>query len=71
MQLAVEASHTLPVQQICLALAVPRSTFYYQAQPLATHPPPNALSAAERSDVLATVNSERFCNDSPRVTVHE
>jgi len=69
MRLAVEASQTLPVQQICLALEVPRSTFYYQPQPMVTHPPLNALSAAERSDVLATVNSERFCNDSPRVIV--
>ena len=55
---------------------VPRSTFYYASVSLQTQAqaPQNALSAAERENVhplegvfLAVVNSERFCNDSPRV----
>jgi putative transposase len=30
---------------------------------------PHALSAAERADILAVCNSERFCNSAPRAIV--
>ena len=51
MALALEATQTLPVQNVCLALAVARSTFYYAPKPnlVLALPPTNALSRAERA----------------------
>jgi putative transposase len=71
MTLAFEATQTLPVQGVCLALDVARSSFYYTPIPRLRPmlPPQNALSRAERSEVCLTANSERFCNDSPRAMV--
>jgi len=59
------------VQVVCQALDVARSTFYYVPKPSLkpAQLPQNALSPAERAEVLLTANSERFCNDSPRVIV--
>lgn len=67
----MEASQTLAVQNVCMALDVPRSSFYYAPKPglVPMLPPINALSLAERAEVRLTANSERFCNDSPRVIV--
>ena len=85
MTLAREAPQTLPIRDVCLSLDVPRSSFYYAlvtpspatlTVSLPTQAPQNVLSAVERENVhplrgvfLAVVNSERFCNDSPRVIV--
>lgn len=71
MALAVVASQVLPVQNICAALAVPRSTFYYDPKLLRKlgKPPQNALSFDERQAALLLANSERFCNDTPRAIV--
>lgn len=59
------------MQRACEALQVPRSTVYRwrrpmprrQAEPAST---PRALSVAEKSTVLATVNTPRFQDQAPR-----
>lgn len=73
---------TVGVQAACLALGVPRASFYrWRATPaapasgLATARPagppgghPRALSAAERQAVLDVLHSPRFCDVSPAET---
>lgn len=58
------------IARACRVLAVPRSTLYRarQAQPEAQPrpTPPRALSAAEKAEVRAVLNSERFCDSAPR-----
>ena len=58
------------VTDACQALGVPRSTYYRARQPTpsaAPAPPsPRALSPAERAEVRAVLNSERFVDCAPR-----
>ena len=58
------------VSQACRALSVPRSSVYRARQPEsepAPRPsPPRALSEDEKAEVRAVLNSERFCDSSPR-----
>ena len=59
------------VQAACDALAVPRSSRYAaqrpkpDAAPRPVSPPPNALTALEKTAVLAELNSERFADQTP------
>jgi len=70
----IEAAETLAedvgVSEACRSLGVPRRT-YYRAQekkdePAARPTPPRALSDEEREHVRAVLNSDRFCDSSPR-----
>jgi putative transposase len=58
------------VSQACRALSVPRSSVYRARQPKAEpspRPTPSrALSAKEKAEIRAILNSERFCDSSPR-----
>ena len=58
------------VLQACRALSVPRSSVYRarrpKAEPLPRPTPNRALSAEEKAEVRAVLNSERFCDSSPR-----
>jgi putative transposase len=64
--MAEELAETVGVSQACRSLGVPRSSFYRARQPRAAPParptPPRALSAAEKAEVRAELNSERFCD---------
>jgi putative transposase len=72
----IQATETLAqqvgVSAACRALGVARSTLYRQRQPAAPAPegerPPaaRALTPEERATVRATLNSERFADQSPR-----
>jgi putative transposase len=59
------------VQTACEALAVPRSSLYAwrcpkpAPTPRPATPPANALSAEEKTAVLAELNSERFADQTP------
>ncbi len=66
-------AETVGVQAACVALAVPRATFYRRRRQqsagpqLSTRPrPPLALTPAERQEVLDVLHSERFVDRSPR-----
>ena len=70
----IESAETLGkevgVLQACCALSVPRSSVYRARQPK-TEPsarltPPRALSAEEKTEIRTVLNSERFCDSSPR-----
>jgi len=54
----------------CAALAVPRASYYRAQQPRpAPRPrptPPRALTASQRDDVLAILDSDRFADKAPR-----
>lgn len=59
-------------QTACEAFGVPRSSLYAARQPQARvaapspkAPPPNALTPAEKTEVLAELNSERFVDQTP------
>lgn len=58
------------VLQACRALSVPRSSIYRARQPKAEpapRPTPDrALSDEEKAEIRAVLNSERFCDSSPR-----
>jgi transposase InsO family protein len=58
------------VSQACQALSVPRSSVYRARQPKVEpkpRPTPSrALSKAEKAEVRGVLNSERFCDSSPR-----
>ena len=58
------------VWQACHALGVPRSSVYRARQPQAAPSPrptpPRALSNEEKAEIRAILNSERFCDSSPR-----
>ena len=59
------------VQAACQALAVPRSSRYALRRPKPTAPPrpvtppPNALTALEKTAVVAELNRERFADQTP------
>jgi len=59
------------VQAACEALAVPRSSVYAvrrpksETTPRPALPPPNALTALEKTVVLAELNSDRFADQTP------
>ncbi len=61
---------SLGVAPVCRALAVPRATYYRWQQPRASGPAglrrvPRALPPAERQQVLAVLNDERFADLAP------
>jgi len=73
MQIARELGETVGVASACVALDVPRSSFYRCSsvrpptpaeQPRPT--PARALTAQERADVVGVLNSERFMDQPPR-----
>ena len=65
-----ELATQIGVKSACAALNVPRSRVYRACQPQrarAPRPTPaHALSAEERAQVRATLNSERFMDQAPR-----
>lgn len=70
----IEATETLAkdvgVSQASRALSVPRSSVYRarkpKAEPTPRPAPSRALSDEEKAEVRAVLNSERFCDSSPR-----
>ena len=70
MALVTEQKPTLGVAPACRALAVPRATYYRWQHPKARVPArprrvPRALPPAERQQVLAVLNDERFADLAP------
>jgi putative transposase len=68
---AVEAlGEDVGVSQACGALSVPRSSVYRarlpKAEPAPRPTPERALSNEEKAEVREVLNSERFCDSSPR-----
>lgn len=67
---AEELGATVGVSEACRVLGVPRSSLYRARQPQAAPAPrptpPRALSAAEKAEVRAVLNSERFWDSAPR-----
>ncbi len=68
---AVEAlGEDVGVSQACGALSVPRSSIYRarlpKAEPAPRSTPERALSDEEKAEVRTVLNSERFCDSSPR-----
>lgn len=67
-----DLAQTVPVTQACRALSFPRSTLYRFRQPVVEKEPQprpkpeRALSDEERARVRELLNSERFCDQSPR-----
>ena len=65
-----ELAAQIGVKSACEALRVPRSQVYRERQPKATPlprpTPAHALSSAERGEVRATLNSQRFMDQAPR-----
>lgn len=66
--IAQELSDVVGIAPACQALGVPRSRLYPRPQAsLSPHPTPvHALSAQERAEVRAVMNSERFMDRAPR-----
>jgi len=59
---------TLSVSSVCLALELPRASFYRHSKPRLVGPrkkSSRALDAVERIAVLSELNSERFCDLAP------
>ena len=59
------------MREACAVLGVPRSTYYHARQPPTGAAPqraasPRALSADERAEIRAVLNSERFVDCAPR-----
>jgi len=71
MQTVQSLASAIGAQAACQALAVPRSSLYAArrtgppAPPRLASPPANALSAQEKTTVLAQLNSERFADQTP------
>jgi len=70
MAIVREQQATLGVAPVCRALAVPRATYYRWQRPQASGPAPprrvpRALPPAERQQVLALLNDERFADLAP------
>ena len=69
-EVAEEVGEKTGVSAACRALSVPRSNVYRARKPKvppAPRPTPDrALSPAEKREVRAVLNSERFCDNSPR-----
>jgi len=68
---AVEAlGEDVGVSQACCVLSVPRSSVYRgrlpKAEPATRSTPERALSDEEKAEVRKVLNSERFCDSSPR-----
>ena len=67
-----ELAQSVPVTQACSALGFARSTLYRSRQPVVEKEPQprpkpaRALSDEERATVRSLLNSERFCDQSPR-----
>jgi transposase InsO family protein len=66
-----DLAETVGMQRACEALQVPRSTLYRWRRPQPPRQPeqtpaPRALSVAEKSTVLETVNTPRFQDQAPR-----
>jgi putative transposase len=71
-----EARVGMPIQAACAVMGVPRATWYRRRHPgpdtsapgasgAGSRPtPPNALSAAERQEILAVLGSDRFVDKS-------
>ena len=61
---------TMGVKRACEALQVPRSRIYRERQPKAEPAPrptpAHALSSAERGEIRARLNSQRFMDQAPR-----
>lgn len=61
---------TIGVENACRVLSIPRSSLYRARHapnaPAQRSPSPRALSEAETSAIRATLNSERFADQSPR-----
>jgi transposase InsO family protein len=72
MQIARELGETVGVASACAALNLPRSSYYRKsasgspAKPAQRSTPQRALTAQERADVVAELNSERFMDQPPR-----
>lgn len=70
----IEAAETsgeeVGVSEACRVLGVPRSSVYRarrpEAEPAPRPTPKRAMSAEEKAQVRAVLNSERFCDSSPR-----
>lgn len=65
-------AETVGVRPACAAFAVPRSSLYAHRQPTPTGetraaplPPANALTAVEKTALLAELNSDRFADQTP------
>ena len=63
----------IPLREACIAVGVPRRTFYRLQNPVVAAPPPKpkppsprALSVPEQATVLDLLNSERFQDQAPR-----
>ena len=70
MAIVTEQRVTLGVAPVCRALAVPRATYYRWQHPKASVPArprrvPRALPPAERQQVLAVLNADRFADLAP------
>jgi putative transposase len=68
---AVEAlGEDVGVSQACRALSVPRSNIYRvrlpKVEPAPRSTPEWALSDEEKAEIRTVLNSERFCDSSPR-----
>ena len=65
-----ELAVKIGMKSACAALNVPRSQVYRarqaKAEPAPRPTPSHALSSAERAEVRATLNSERFMDQAPR-----
>ena len=74
MAMVKDEAHSVGIASACAALGVPRSSFYRTQRPPAPKPatvpahptPPRALSAPEKDQERAVLNSERFQDQSPR-----
>jgi putative transposase len=68
--MAEELAESMGVSEACRVLGVPRSSFYRAQKPRRESSPrptpPRALSAAEREEIHAVLNSERFWDSAPR-----
>ena len=67
---AEELGEKVGVSEACRVLGVPRGSLYRARKPKLASPPrptpPRALSAAEKAEVRAVLNSERFWDSAPR-----
>ena len=60
----------VPIDMLCDALLIPRSTYYFQQgnkknKPSAKKAPKNALSPLEKQQVMTLLHSERFIDKTP------
>ena len=68
--MAEELGETVGVAEACRVLEVPRSSLYRARKPGPVSSPgptpPRALSVAEKAEIRAVLNSERFWDSAPR-----